>query len=761
MRSQNRSAPRAFSSRRALDVALLACTSAAALTWGGGAWAADAAPPGNASDSTKVGELVITAEHRTTNLQKTAIAASVLTGKQLTLRNVNVVDQIQFVTPSASVTNSGQSNNVNIRGIGKSETGSGTLVGVIIYRDGVATFPGFFQDEPFYDVSTIEVLRGPQGTFQGQNATGGAIFVTNNGANLDGFHGFVEGQYGNYNDGRLRAAVNIPVSDTFALRLAVNDEYHDTYANITGPYTGTPGELKESNTRLSLLWQPTSNLKITLKNEYSYIDQGGYMVSPQTATYNMFDISNNAHNMEIDQIVRSVLNIDYTFSNGIDLRSISGFQYAYGALNIDQDGMAGDCLTCHQTFTDRASETIYSEELNVISPNTGKFRWIGGLYYQWDGTDIPADGGFTSTIVPANVFPPPFTYPVYGTIAANYSRQTIAVFGQGTVELDHGFEIQGGLRYSYYREPSNVTSVVFDPYYGFVPGLPPSSGAHQVQLDTESSVTGKFAVNWTINPNNFFYAFVATGNKPGGANATSGEVLPPTTQPEYVTDFETGWKATLFDGHVHTQVGGYYDLYNKFQVNIDSPTIPNTSLVLNIPGTTVNYGPEVSGDAAFGALRFNFSGSYLHSSIGTFFATDPRLSALANAAACNPSTGPASILAGCTDLTGRVLSDAPSWTANVGVQYTFNLSSNVTLTPRLDYAYVSSQWATLFQNTATNDLLGQRSLLDLQLILNANSWTVTAYMTNVADQNYVAQVNSGLRFPGDPRLFGLRVNKTF
>jgi iron complex outermembrane receptor protein len=722
--------------------------------WGGGALAAtpSTSPDNSKSGATEVGELVITAEHRTTNLQKTAIAATVLTGAQLTTRNVNIVDQIQFVTPSASVTNSGQSNNINIRGIGKSETGSGTLVGVIIYRDGVATFPGFFQDEPFYDVSTIEVLRGPQGTFQGQNATGGAVFVTNNAPNLDGLHGFFEGQFGNYYDGRIRGAVNLPVSDTFAIRLAVNDEYHNSYANITGPFTGQPGELKESNTRLSFLWQPAPNLKVTLKNEYSYIDQGGYITSPQTATYDMFNISNNAHNMEIDQIARSVLNIDYTLENGIDIRSISGYQYGYTAVNIDQDGMDGDCLTCHQTFTDRASETIYSEELNFISPNTGMFRWIGGLYYQWDGTDIPAEGGFTSTIIPGAVI---------GTLSANYSRQTMAVFGQGSFHLDHGIEIQAGLRYSYYREPSDVTSTVFDLFFGAIPGLPPNASSRQVQLDTESAVTGKFAVNWTIDPNNFVYAFVATGNKPGGANATSLETLPPPTQPEYVTDFETGWKATLFNGHIHSQVGVYYDLYNKFQVSIDSPEVPNTSLVLNIPGTTVNYGPEISGDGAFGALRFNFSGSYLHSNIGTFFATDPRLALFADAATCNTAAGPASPFTGCTNLTGRVLSDAASWTANVGVQYAFNVGNNATLTPRLDYAYVSSQWATLFQNAAQNDLLGARSLLDLQLIYAVKSWTVTAYMTNVADQHYVSQVNSGLRFPGDPRLFGLRVYKAF
>jgi len=730
-------------------MALLVSVSAGALAWGGGALAAESAP---AAGQPTVTELVVTAEHRSTNLQKTSVAASVLTGADLTTRAVNTVDQIQFVTPSASVENSGQSNNLNIRGIGKSETASTTVVGVIIYRDGLATFPGFFQDEPFYDISSIEVLRGPQGTFQGQNATGGAVIVNTMSPSLSGFNGYIQGQYGNYNDGQIRGAVNMPITDTLALRIAVNDEYHDSFAQVTGPYTGHPGRLLEWNARIGLLWQPNSNLKVVFKNEYSYIDQGGYISSPQTANYDLFTIGNNANNLQIDRVFRSVLTADYTLDNGIDIRSISGFQHAGGALEEDSDGTNGTGLLSYETFQDRAFEDIWSQELNVISPDSGFVRWIGGLYYQHDATTIPPNGGFTDEVIPGVV---------YGTLNATYSRETVAGFGQGSLNFSHGVQIQGGVRYSYTREPSDVTTVVVDPYYGVVPGLPASAVGHQTQLDEESAVTGKVALIWTVNDSNYLYAFVATGNKPGGANSTTLLSLPPHIKAENVTDYELGWKATLLDGHLRTQLGGYYDRYDNFQVSIDSPTVGNTSLILNVPNTTVNYGVELSGDAVFGALRINFSGSYLHSSLGRFFAVDPRLAALVTAASCDSATGPANPLTACTDLTGRTISDAPSWTANIGAEYAFRIGPNATLTPRIDYGYVSSEWATLFQDASQDDLLGARSLVNAQLSYAQGTWRITAYSTNLNNLHYVSQENSGLRFPGAPRQYGLRLQKSF
>jgi iron complex outermembrane receptor protein len=222
---------------------------------------AQAAGPQAADNNTSVlEEIIVTAERRRTNLQTTPIAATVLTGETLANSGVTNVDQLQFISPGATVNNFGQGIDFNIRGIGKAEHNTQTTTGVITYRDGVATFPGYFTAEPYYDIARVEILRGPQGTFVGQNATGGAVFVTSQDPIINGgTRGYLAGQIGNYDDYGVQGAVNLPVNDTFAARVAFNGEARDSYYDITGPYTGDDG-LKLGSFRLGMLWQPSELL---------------------------------------------------------------------------------------------------------------------------------------------------------------------------------------------------------------------------------------------------------------------------------------------------------------------------------------------------------------------------------------------------------------------------------------------------------------------------------------------------------------------
>ena len=187
-----------------------------ALGWSASATAQTTTPASSGVPAaSSVQEVVVTAERRTTNLQKTAIAATVLTGHDLIKNGVFTVDQLQFVSPSLTVNNFGQGNDVDIRGIGKGEHNTQTGTGVVTYRDGVATFPGYFQEEPYYDIASVEVLRGPQGTFSGQNATGGAVIVNSQNPVIGGgYDGYLLAHFGNYTDGGLQGAVNLPISDT-------------------------------------------------------------------------------------------------------------------------------------------------------------------------------------------------------------------------------------------------------------------------------------------------------------------------------------------------------------------------------------------------------------------------------------------------------------------------------------------------------------------------------------------------------------------
>ena len=239
-------------------------------------WCSTAVAQTVTSGSSDIAEVVVTAERRHTDLQTTPISATVISGGDLANLGVTMVDALQFATPGAVIDNFGQGNDFNIRGVGKGEHNSQTTVGVVTYRDGVATFPGYFQGEPYYDVSSVEILRGPQGTFGGQNATGGAVLVNTNdpviGGNVDGY---VQAQVGNYTDFGLQGAVNLPISSTLAARIAFDSESRDTFYHVTGPnggaYDGNPGKVRIGSGRISLLFKPDDALTISLKDRKSVV----------------------------------------------------------------------------------------------------------------------------------------------------------------------------------------------------------------------------------------------------------------------------------------------------------------------------------------------------------------------------------------------------------------------------------------------------------------------------------------------------------
>lgn len=733
---------------------LLLSASAIALIGSSPARAQDAPTPESAGvvDASDISseEIVVTAERRTTSLQRTGVAATVLTGEDLIKKGVNGVEQLQFATPSLTVNTTGQGNAFNIRGIGKTEQTSAIGVGVITYRDGVATLPGYFQSEPYYDLTSVEVLRGPQGTFAGGNATGGAIFITEANPSFDRVGGYVLAQYGNYNNVKLQGALNIPDSDTLAIRFAGNMERRDTYYDVSGPWTGNPGNRRDYSARASIAWEPTPQLRVLLKGDYNNIEYGGLPAGRATETGDPLKVANNAELNGRDEFGRVVLNVSYKFDSGLTLRSISGFQRGTTQIDYDSDGTAavGTVAAPAIQFRDNISEEIWSQEFNIVSPDTGPFTWVVGGFYQHDNITIPPNGGYIVDQTP-NSFAPL----VFDTILEGTNPKTaLAGFGQMAYELANGLQLSVGGRWSRTTSSNDAVAKAVIPPVGTILSL--------VQKDrtVNEKVNGKIALNWTVDPHNFFYAFVATGTKAGGLNGPNVLGLQPLAfEPEDVTDFELGWKGTLFDGHLRTQLGGYYNLYKNFQISIVDPVSPSISSIFNVPGKTKLYGVEFSAQGNFDRFSFDLSGSVSNSKLGTFFAADPRLGGLA--AVCNPASGPET--ARCLELTGNEQAYAPKLTISAGAQYIIPVGTEATLTPRVDFAHIAATWGSLFQNQLFGDRLEERNILNAQLTLTSGDWSVAAYGSNLTNQHYVAAINGARRLAGAPRLYGLRVSRSF
>ncbi len=759
------------------------------------------------NDGAQLETVVVTGQRRTENLQTTGISATVLTATDIENKNVVKIDDLQFTAPAVVINNFGQGIDFNIRGIGKGETNSQTLTGVITYRDGVATFPGYFTEEPYYDIAGVEVYRGPQGTFVGQNATGGAVFVKTNDPEIGGgYDGYVLGQVGNYYDTSLQGAVNIPLTDTLAMRVAFFGDRRSSFFSITDSDPAdncpghkyadckpgyNPGDIQWAAGRIGLLWKPNDALTVSLKYDGDYLDSGAYPAANYTDAWktwptkggipapaewvangginphyngDIFHVTANSRQFALDRFTRMVLKVDYVLPDGITFRSVSGFQNGNTNWSTDLDatdygaytsGSAG-ARSNNWSFWDHVDETIWSQEINVISPDTWRLNWVFGVFAQSDIYDFPK--GKFITAVPGDS--DATTSALWGQ---NY-QSSYAVFGQIGYHILPSLEVQLGGRYSINRSSNNVTWN----QYG--------------NISTESGLAGNFeksdnlsykaSVNYTINDNNFAYAFVSTGYKPGGLNPPIyyQTYLPPPFGPETVISYETGWKSTMLDGHLRTTIDGYYNSYKGFIVTVGYPnfTYPGFATEVNDPSATTSYGFEGELEAVFGNLRFNAGVGLMHQSIGKFYAIDARAVGAYVGGTCDPKTGPGLDEYGqtmpsniCVNLAGHAMTYAPAFTFNIGVEYAFELGGGDVLTPRLNFGHQSPQWASLYANEDFGDRIEARDLLGGQLEWKHDTYIVSLYGTNLTDQHYTAAVLSPLRMPGPPRQYGIRLTKVF
>jgi iron complex outermembrane recepter protein len=813
---------------------LFVSASALALSWAGAAYAAAT------QYSDTVETVTVTAERRTENLMTSGISATVISGEDLTARNVVQVSDLQFIAPQVTVDTFGQGIDFNIRGIGKGEHNSATATGVITYRDGTPTFPGYMSEEPYYDIKSIQILRGPQGTFVGQNATGGAVFVTTNDPQIGGgFDGYVMANAGNYAELGVQGAVNIPISDTFAMRVAGYFDRRDTFYQITNndPATNNGNTEYRAHSvpqfgalRVSFLWKPVESWSFMFKTDNDYMDNGPlpagtytnlckYVVPDAavfgTITYGAYDLqytghpanrttgcgastdpgaisnpnytgdplkfTNNGPNRFLDKFTRNTLTIEHTFPDGTILRSISSWSKGNTTYETDLDGTdTGTYLSASMArnylWYDSVGESMFNEEINIISPSDQRITWILGAFMQHDeyifvspwklAPDWP--GGTT-----------PFADPLDGiapSSATSFEMQghnpkaSWALFGQTGIKLFGGLEASLGVRWTAARQKEDLDIWSFNTHI------------HALQATKSYSFDYKAALNWTIDENNFVYGFIATGFKPGGLNtpASSTTTISPVFGPERIKSYEVGYKGTWFDGHIRAQVDGYYYSYDHFQVSIGNPDVPYIGLELNTAKPTIEYGFEGELDAVFGNFAANLGIGWLHSEIGEFWSTNPlgKTVYYTNfgplALPCDPATGPvypsywglagfpsATYNSTCLNLKGHPQTYAPSLTANINIEYRFDIGDGDTLTPRLSYAYQGTQWATLFDDARKGDKLGVRNLLGAQLEWKHGDYLVTAYATNLTDSHYVTAVENSLAWGGPPRQYGIRVMRAF
>ena len=690
-----------------------------------------AASPAGAAANGALEDIVVTAERRQQSLQSVPISATVLNANELARRGVTSLNQIQQVAPSVAINTYNRSTYINIRGVGIAQSAPTSNPGVAYYLDGVLIPHEQFIGQSFYDIGSIEVLRGPQGTLTGQNSTGGAIYVRTPEPEYSTMSGYFDGTAENYSHYRAAAAVNLGLNDNVAVRVAAVHDQRDSFTNnLAG--VSTPGNSNLDSARINIALRTSDNLlKVNLRGEwFDYkTDNNAVKNRADTVSADPFTIEEDARSYLNQHGYRLAGEARYDLSDAVQARGLVSWQDGYTHDQTDGDRTATSAPRPPTANVGRISQSSTDfrtliGEVNLLSINKGPLQWVVGGFLLSESVPVTllTDNFHTTEFVSGNSF----TY----TEAKNRSK---SLFGQLNLFVTPELELIAGGRYSWdkqiYRRDA-VSSTVYNPAY--------------VSSESSHKLTGKLGVNYHLG-RNLLYATVSKGYKAGGVNLT---VNSPNFGPETNLVYEAGFKTELADRHLRVNGDIYRSTYKNIQLSSLVGGLPVTQNALS----GHSYGGELETTAQFGGFSASGGIGYLHAR----FANSSCISDTNS-----PGTDP-----GCpTNLRfvpeGRDLPFSPKWTINGGVQYAAALGGDFVLTPRVQYSHLPSQYATPFPSTAT--FVPGRSLWDARLTLDIGErYKIEGFVQNIGNKTYIAsQVQSsssatgGILY-GAPRTYGVR-----
>lgn len=728
-------AERPFAPRfSALAFAAMCCASSAAMAQASGA----AEPAGTQSASNGLQEVVITAERRAANVQKTAISITAVSGTEMRSKGQTALGSVLEDTPAVNVQASPQGGQVFIRGVGANGDSNWVDPAVSINLDGIYSGRAERVFSSMYDVARVEVLRGPQGTLYGRNATGGSVNVIT-GNPKDIFEAGVNTQLGNYNLRHVDAYVNVPMGEMFALRVAGMREKRDGYFSNGGRASDL------SAGRVKLLFKPTTTVSVLGTIDSFYSNGLGTTTVPRpvdgsappfvTWPTNYSDPwqVDPLHPADVQRTKFNTYSLQLDWDLGFGTLTVlpaytNSYRYTESDLFV---GLAtGATLPLPGSTWEEGQRTV---EVRLASPAASPTKWVVGAY-RFAASNLQTGSAGAATMAA--------TFSAYET---RVPAESSALFGQITHPLSDSLRLTGGLRYTndsktyHYGIRSTANSTV--------PGY--DSGLQSVEA-SYNAMTYKLGVEQDLSRQSMLYGQVATGYKAGGFGTTA--IPPQSYEPEKLTAFQLGSKNRFLNNRLQVNGELYYYRYKNYQVQYadfagPSP-IPGDSgtdffqYVVNA-GAGKNMGFELesryrmdSGTDLRGAL------TYTHARYGNF------------------ST------AALQYLNGTKVASTPDWTATFGAEHRWALGDG-TVTAGGQIRFSDGYRVTLEHNLPGGDLnttQGNFHKTDLRLGYAplGERWNVQLWLRNLENK---AQTTQALPFGRvqitDPRTFGINAGVKF
>lgn len=664
-----------------------------------------AALPVQAQEGGYIEEILVSAERRSESVQKVPVAVTAFSGEDMRVKGIADLDAIAQRTPSLVFDSQDQSEpNVYLRAIGNQNADNATNESPIaIYVDDVYIGRSAAANFDLFDLERVEVLRGPQGTLFGRNASGGVIHIITQKPQEE-FNSRLRATIGNYNRMDISAMVTGPLTDKIAYKLAASSKNRDGF--VTNETTGNDvGEEQALSVRGSLLFTPNDDLEVLLSGDM--VRERGNSSAHDTEYSNNLSVPlSNPAPRRINALTdglreRDIYGVQLRFDYDVDWATLTSIS-AYRELDVHYDFyFAGNPLT-EETIESFNTNIEQSEQFSQefrLSGATDRTDWVAGLYYyivdvhHIESFDQHFNGLFNALGLP----------PTIGNGFASFDVDALteswAVFAQGTYNITDKLALTLGIRYTEdTREADSVAAIL--------EGVAPVGLSENYQIDVEESwdaVTPRAAIEYQVNDDVLVYFSATKGFKSGVFNNTApneAQALVP-LEPEIVWNYELGMKSQWLDDRLQLNTAAFFMDFEDLQIGT---LIPGQAIIVESASAEIQ-GIEIELLALpVENLTLQLNYAYLD----------------------------AEIVEGSNS--GNVLPRAPENKFNFYASYSFSLGDNLYMTPRLDWSYQSKFFHE--PDNRLSEIQGSYDMLDASIDFHdaAGKWMVSIWGKNLGDE---------------------------
>ncbi len=731
----------------------------------------------SASDEQGLEDIVVTAQRREETLQKAAIPVSAIAGDTLTRQSITQATDITRLVPALQIAPAASFTQIYLRGVGTFGANAFAEQGVAFNLDGVYLSRPAAPAALFYDLERMEVLKGPQGTLYGRNATGGAVNLITAKPKLGAFSGFATAEYGNYDAIKGSAALNIPVGDKAAFRLS------GQYVKRDGFYSDGYDDEDTQAIRGQFRLDTGNGFNMNIMLDYGKVGgQGsGGTIMPLLAGKRRLGPSDpavvaayvaRAPGAPVPQAIAR--NDGYQDNKYYGAVATLNADLGFAKLTVIPAWRKTDLdfLSYASSFLIDVTENSDQMSLEArLSNQSDKLKWVLGSYYFSEDTS-------------ARQF---FDQASNGTrINSELQTRSFAVFGEATYSLTDRFRITGGARYTKDNK-QQVTEAHTLPFVGFVPPAFPNFVPIILDLRTDAAsdvnfkkTTWKAGVEFDAGPRSLLYATVATGFKSGILYSALGQNF---SAPERLTAYTLGSKNRFFDNTLQVNVEAFYWDYKDQQISHLAPV-----QVAMTPGGAI-FGPVFKTENAGAATIYGFETEllwqpsrsdllsvnlqYLHTKYDDLRYQAYSVTGAVPVIGC--AVTPTALLGASAaariynvDCSGKPVVNAPKWAINAGYDHTFDLGGGGKIIAGVDTRIESSRFLSIDFLPLGKQGSYMMSIARLTYETESGNLAVTAFINNL--ENELVFSNS-LQSPAKagviynqlrpPRTYGVRATVRF